>query len=65
MLANVSLLTPILLRTAVTYHVPCSQDDGPRSDVATPATPSGVQSVSTGLEMMHVLYERREKHRKS
>lgn len=64
MLANVSLLTPIIANHS-TYHVPCSQDDRPRSDVATSATPSGVQSVSTGFKMMHVLYKRREKHLKS
>ncbi|KAF3849994.1 hypothetical protein F7725_019713 [Dissostichus mawsoni] len=38
-------------------------DDGPRPDVATTATPGGVQSVSSWLKVMHVLHKRRKKHR--
>lgn len=45
-----------------TYHVPRSQDDGPRSDMAASATPGGVQSISTWFKMMHVLHERGKKH---
>lgn len=45
-----------------TYHVPSPKDDGPRPDMATSTTPGGVQSVSTWLEVMHVLHKRREKH---
>lgn len=33
--------------------------------MATSTTPGGVQSVSTGFKMMHVLYKRRKKHRES
>lgn len=37
----------------VTYHVPCSEDDRPRPDMATSAAPSAVQFVSTEFKVLH------------
>lgn len=60
LLASISSLIPI---NHFTHHIPSSQNDGPRPDVATSATPGGVQSVSSWLKVMHVLHKRRKKHR--